>query len=39
VNDKVAGEYIDNAVMKHIDAVLPKNLPKNEVINETHIVD
>jgi len=27
VNDQVAAEYIDNALMKHIDAVLPKSIP------------
>jgi hypothetical protein len=37
-NDLVAGEYIDNAVMKHIDFALPKNIPQDEKINETHSV-
>jgi hypothetical protein len=37
-NDEIAAEYIDNAVLKHIDAVLPTNLPANEQVNETHSV-
>ena len=38
-NDQEAAEYIDNALLKHIEAVLPSVLPKGEQVNETHAVE
>jgi len=38
-NDQVAAEYIDKALLKHIEAVLPSNLPKGERVDETRSVD
>lgn len=37
-NDLVAAEYIDKAVLSHIDAVLPSYIPKGERVGETHSV-
>lgn len=37
-NDLVAAEYIDKAVLKHIEAVLPSTLPAGERVSETHSV-